>query len=741
MAQQQSPWLEGAYGWSFGEGGWNTGMDSNLLKFSFMFDRNVDSIVASLPAAVNGEAYFLTTDNRLYFAVGTTWFSSPTPKWFEFVVRSTGDNYQFNGTAAVQVDSPADLDTRLDAVELTLSTLGTAAFESVEFFATQAALDVVEADAQTYTDTQIAAIPFEPVFNVHDYGAVGDGVTDDTAAIQAAIDAAAAANGTVVDEPGKIYVISAVTIKNGVRSFNMTKGTIRPDSSTAGVTTGAVRLNGNTRFAGGVGSEVRNCIISVRMDMQNGGRAAIATDNVSDNTFRDCRIFGFTDHESINHYGILFWFGSSRNKVVNNTIIGVTAPIQRGLLVDFIGQSDAFANYFVGSGATTRATIPCLDNIISGNTLTAGSYAVNLLGCENTIVSNNICKGQNHRSIYLAESCAYNIISSNQCLDFLSTAVLLGYGCIENQVIGNMCEREVGVQAAGTGEAVININTGAQRNIIANNKCYADTNYGIYLACNMSHNIVQNNEVRGYYIAGIALESDWEDTPPVEAIYSRPNYATPGSISPGATQWSFANADSNRISGNTIRAGASGRPVAGIYVAQLASNTDLSVLRNEISNNTVFGNADMAHYIYIYEETSGKTVNNKLYSNTWTDTSGVPSSSKIFLSRGRLHFNSMFNNDVIDSVVTTFTDGDTTPTVRYGGSFAFNNSASTSVTNFDDGVEAQEFLVRLGINTTLVHDNALLRLKGAVNVTGVSSSNFMSFVRKSGVWFELSRNF
>jgi len=72
MAQQLSPWLEGAYGWSLGEGGWNSGMDQNLLKFSFMFDRNVDSIVASLPAAVNGQAYYLTTDNRLYFAVGTT---------------------------------------------------------------------------------------------------------------------------------------------------------------------------------------------------------------------------------------------------------------------------------------------------------------------------------------------------------------------------------------------------------------------------------------------------------------------------------------------------------------------------------------------------------------------------------------------------------------------------------------------------------------------------------------------
>lgn len=153
MAQQQSPWLEGAYGWSFGEGGWNTGMDSNLLKFSFLFDRNVDSIVASLPAAVNGQAHYLTTDNRLYFAVGTTYFSTPVPKWFVIVVRSTGQTHQFNGTSLVQIDTHAQLDSRLDDVELTVSNLGTAAFKDIEFFATQAELDVAEATAAAYTNT------------------------------------------------------------------------------------------------------------------------------------------------------------------------------------------------------------------------------------------------------------------------------------------------------------------------------------------------------------------------------------------------------------------------------------------------------------------------------------------------------------------------------------------------------------------------------------------------------------
>ena len=153
MTQQLSPFLEGKFGWNYGENGWNIGMDENLLKFSFMFDRNVDGIVSTLPSPVNGQAWFLTTDKRLYFAVGAVFYSSPTPKWFQFQIKSTGQTYIFDGVVASQVDTSSEVNTRLEAVELTVSDLGTAAFEDSSFFATTTALDVVEADSQNYTDT------------------------------------------------------------------------------------------------------------------------------------------------------------------------------------------------------------------------------------------------------------------------------------------------------------------------------------------------------------------------------------------------------------------------------------------------------------------------------------------------------------------------------------------------------------------------------------------------------------
>lgn len=238
--QQQSPWLEGAYGWNFGEGGWNTGMDSNLLKFSFMFDRNVDGVVASLPPAVDGQAYFLTTDSRLYFAVGTTWFSSPTPKWFQFVVRSTGEVYQFDGTVATQIDSLTDIDSRLTAVEATIATLGTAAFENVEDFATQAELDVVEAQGQQYVDTLRS--------DLSELG--GSGLVGFSSAVEYAEDSVGKA---IKDSPVE-NALWAGFFDAWPMGYSMTVGTVERVQIPAGVTHGrAGFVAGTTVFNSGPG--------------------------------------------------------------------------------------------------------------------------------------------------------------------------------------------------------------------------------------------------------------------------------------------------------------------------------------------------------------------------------------------------------------------------------------------------------------------------------------------------------
>jgi len=62
------------------------------------------------------------------------------------------------------------------------------------------------------------AMPVIPttVFNVTNYGAVGDGMTDNTAAIQNGINAASAAGGGIVEVPAGTFLSGPITLTNNI---------------------------------------------------------------------------------------------------------------------------------------------------------------------------------------------------------------------------------------------------------------------------------------------------------------------------------------------------------------------------------------------------------------------------------------------------------------------------------------------------------------------------------------------
>src|SRR5690606_10759765 len=117
------------------------------------------------------------------------------------------------------VDESVDLKNRVDALETggttdgelialrsstTLNFTGTTADERVE----HAEQEIVNAL------NRITALENKDlgIYNVRDFGAVGDGVTDDSTAIQAALDAANAAGGGEVYIPDGVYAIKTTLL-------------------------------------------------------------------------------------------------------------------------------------------------------------------------------------------------------------------------------------------------------------------------------------------------------------------------------------------------------------------------------------------------------------------------------------------------------------------------------------------------------------------------------------------------
>lgn len=587
------------------------------------------------------------------------------------------------------------------------------------------------AQLQDYSFTPKVAdiIAKGPWVDVRAFGAVGDGVTDNTTTIQAALDFAATNKCTAYFPPGT-YRVTTIRIKNGTKAV-VGEGIIKGLS--ADQTNALVTMDGPNLFGG---IAVDGCYVSLNIDMSNGDGFGIKADACTNCTFAYNNIYSLTDNVVASRFGMYFWKGSNYNKIINNKIIGYENPTGTlsNILIAIFGEAEAFGGFF-NSGTITAPTTPCVGNVVKNNTLLYGEVAVDLLACEGNIVTDNQCLKQKTRAIYCANSTNNCIVEGNNIVGFGSSAILLGYGAFKNKVSNNICKQISGYNSVGA-EAAINVNTGAYDNEVLDNTIDSFTNYGVYLAVNVIGNLVDGNKISNYYLSAIALENEWQDTPPANAVYSRPNYATPGSVSPGATAWATKDTEKNVIQNNIISNSYTGREVGSIYVSQLGATykTQKNVIQNNVMTHPQANNKPL----YFFEEASGLMINNDLVNNRIKDVN----TARLFFSRGKAHFTRVYGNDGLDFGSVNFTSGDTTPSVGIGGRFVCVNAAPTTITTFDDGFDGQIIYVKLNANTTIQYSGAAIFTKGSVNIVGTSATNeWVTFIRDNTVWRELSRSF
>lgn len=105
MTQKIDPFIQLNWGWDTGEGGWGEGMNNNLIIYSFLQNKRIDSVIAStslLPTSpTDGSAYFTTSDKTIYLRADSVWYTFQPTVGMTFILKATESVVKFNGTTLV----------------------------------------------------------------------------------------------------------------------------------------------------------------------------------------------------------------------------------------------------------------------------------------------------------------------------------------------------------------------------------------------------------------------------------------------------------------------------------------------------------------------------------------------------------------------------------------------------------------------------------------------------------------
>ena len=86
-----------------------------------------------------------------------------------------------------------------------------------------------------------------------------------------------------------------------------------------------------------------------------------------------------------------------------------------------------------------------------------------------------------------------------------------------------------------------------------------------------------------------------------------------------------------------------------------------------------------------------------------------------------------------------FADADATPSVMAGKSFRTSNTGPTSITDFDDGFDGQEIIIRGNDANTTIADGASLRLNANANFV-MTQNDIIALINNGGIWLEQYRS-
>jgi parallel beta-helix repeat protein len=215
--------------------------------------------------------------------------------------------------------------------------------------------------------------------SVKDYGTIGDGVSDDTAAIQAAIDATNAAGGGTVLFPPGTYLTDSLTLYSNIELLGSSRA--KSVLKLVDVPKGALCECGGTAGTPKENITFRNLTMTHKADYTSAdgsnehlGRLIYA-DYVQYGLVSGCIFYGF----SYSAIAISNTPGTTKAKswvISDNVFRDGKAGNARGVFCRTVGEYITISNNIMNSIAFGVYLLDAANTLISDNVMTNGNYGV-----------------------------------------------------------------------------------------------------------------------------------------------------------------------------------------------------------------------------------------------------------------------------------------------------------------------------------------------------------------------------
>jgi polygalacturonase len=337
------------------------------------------------------------------------------------------------------------------------------------------------------------------LYNVKDYGAKGDGATDDTTKIQEAINSANTEGGGNVYVPNSVgaYMISTLTLPANVKLECAEGAELKQIASTNGhmlTITGSnvsfinMTLNGN------------------KINQTNPNFGVYCIDIVENITFNNCRIYD-TENGSLklknitglSIIGCVFQSAGENDSVGKNEVaIGQGCKDARVTNNRFYGSASINADnvaLIIAEGASYVSVENNYFENYESEVIQVLTYNGGLEQTTNrthsVVIKGNIIDGSGRKAatgIHIGENCDYVSVIGNICFDAI-IGIKVGQWVRNIVVNSNECyKNELGITVLGTAYGDI---------VISGNSCYRNDNDGILLVGSAGDNpigvIITNN--------------------------------------------------------------------------------------------------------------------------------------------------------------------------------------------------------------------------------------------------------